>query len=357
MPRELDHPLDDVVGHQRAARELDFAAQRRVLFGVEAVVAGPLAIDAGLQHRLEVLLVDLGAGDESRDLLLLLHLPVDIGLDIGVVGVDHDHLGRAARGAAALDGAGGAVADLEEAHQAGRAAAAGKLFAFAAQAGEVRAGAGAVFEQARLAHPEVHDAALVDEVVTHALDEAGVRLRMLVGRLRLGQLAGERIDVIVALAGAIDAVGPVQAGVEPLRRVRRDHLLGQHEAQFVEEGLRVFFRREVVALPAPIGPAAGEAVEHLLGAELADETFGFGEEGQRLGVGHRAPQPGRHGLFLDLLQARGDAGLAEILLGQDVGGDLRPELGHFDIFEPEHDRTIRVSDLGCRQPEINPCIG
>src|SRR5206468_10929295 len=111
--------------------------------------------------------------------------------------------GRAARGAAALDRAGGAVADLEKTHQAGRAAAAGKLFAFAAQAREVGAGAGAVFEQARLTHPEVHDAALVDEVVTHALDEAGVRLRMFVSRLRLGQLPRERIDVIMALAGAI----------------------------------------------------------------------------------------------------------------------------------------------------------
>ena len=196
-----------------------------------------------LHHGLEVLLVDLGAGDESGDLLLLLHLPVDIGLDVGVIDVDHDHLGRAARGAAALDGARGAVADLEEGHQAGGAAAAGQALAFAAQAGEVGAGAGAVFEQARLAHPEVHDAALVDEVVTDALDEAGMRLRMLVGRLRFGQLAGLEVDVVVALAGAVDAIGPVQAGVEPLRRVRRDHLLGELPAQFVEEGQRIVFAR------------------------------------------------------------------------------------------------------------------
>ena len=117
----------------RAARELDFAAQRRVLLGVEAVVAASFAVDAGLQHGLEVALVELGAGDEGGDLLLFLHLPVDIGLDIGVVGVDHHHLGRTARGAAGLDGARGAVADLQEAHQAGGAAAAGELFAFAAQ--------------------------------------------------------------------------------------------------------------------------------------------------------------------------------------------------------------------------------
>ena len=110
----------------------------------------------------------LRAGDEGGDLLLLLHLPVDVVLDVGVVDVDHHHLGGAARRAARLDGARGAVADLEEAHQAGGLAAAGQPLAFAAQAREIRAGAGAVFEQARLAHPEVHDAALVDEVVGDA---------------------------------------------------------------------------------------------------------------------------------------------------------------------------------------------
>ena len=220
-------------------------SRRRAGFFSGSKQSSPLAfaVDAGLQHRLEVALVELGAGDEGGDLLLFLHLPVDIGLDIRMVGVDHHHLGGAAGGAAGLDRARGAVADLEEAHQAGGAAAAGKLFAFAAQPREVGAGAGAVFEQAGLAHPEVHDAALVDEVVIDALDEAGVRLRMLVGRLRLGQLAGEGIDVIVALAGAVDAVGPVQAGVEPLRRIRRHHLLGQHEAQLVIERAGVFFAR------------------------------------------------------------------------------------------------------------------
>src|SRR5260363_294398 len=89
-----------------------------------------------------------------------------------------------------------------------RAAAARQLLAFAAQPGEVGAGAGAIFEQARLAHPQIHDAAVIDEVVLDALDEAGMRMRMLVGRFRLGQLAGLVVDVIMALAGAIDAIGP-----------------------------------------------------------------------------------------------------------------------------------------------------
>jgi hypothetical protein len=180
---------------------------------------------------------------------------------------------------------------------------------------------------------------------------------MLVGRFRFGQLAGLPVHVIVALAGSVDAIGPVQAGVEPLRRIRRHHLLGQHVAQLVVERARVVFGGKVAALPAPIGPAAGEAVEHLLGGELADIALGFGQRGQGLGVRHRTPQPGRHGLFLDLLQASGDAGFAEVLLGEHVGGDLRPEFGHLDIFEAEYHRAVGIADLRCRQSEINPCVG
>ncbi len=115
---ELDDALDHAVGDHGAAREFDLAAQSRVLLGVEAVVAAAFAVDAGFQHRFQMPLVELGAGDEGGDLLLFLHLPVDIGLDIRVIGVDHHHLGGAARGAAGLDRTGSAVADLEEAHQA-----------------------------------------------------------------------------------------------------------------------------------------------------------------------------------------------------------------------------------------------
>src|SRR5690606_8459747 len=87
-------------------------------------------------------------------------------------------------GAAALDGPGGAVTHAQEAHQPRGGAAAGQRLALAADAGEVGAGAGAVLEDARLADPEVHDAAFVDEVVLDVLDEAGVRLRPGVGVFR-----------------------------------------------------------------------------------------------------------------------------------------------------------------------------
>ena len=69
----------------------------------------------------------------------------------------------------------------------------------------------------------------------------------------------------MALAGAVDAIGPVEAGVEPLRGVGRRDLPRQHEAQFVEKGRSVIEPVEIMVLLAPIGPGAGEAVEDLNG--------------------------------------------------------------------------------------------
>ncbi len=354
---ELDDPLDDAVGHVVLARQLHLALQRRVLLDVEAVVAGALAVDAGLEDRLEVALDHLGAGGERRDLLLLLHLPVDVGFDVGVIDVDHHHLGRAPGGAARLDRAGGPVADLQKGHQARGAAAAGELFVLAAQRREVGTGAGAIFEQARLAHPQVHDAALVDEVVGDGLDEAGVRLGMLISRLRLDQLAGLEVDVIVALARPVDAIGPVEAGVEPLRRIRRGDLARQHEAHLVEIGARVLVAIKDAGLPAPIGPGAGEPVEHLPGGGLGAGALGLRQRGERLLVGNRAPQERRDVGLLILFEARRNAGLAEVFLGEHVRRHLAPGGRDLDVVEGEDDRAVRIANLAAGGRKRDPVVG
>ena len=342
---ELDDALDVVIRHHHLAGGLDLALENRVLLGIEAGIARTFAVEAGAHDGFQRLGVDLGAGDERRNLLLFLHLPVDIGLDIRVIGVDDDHLRRAARGAAGLDRARRTVADLEEAHQARGAAAAGEALAFTAQGREVRAGARAILEEARLANPEVHDAAFVDEIVLHALDEAGMRLRMLVGGFRLRQLAGLVVDIIVALAGAIDAIGPMQAGVEPLRRIRRATLRRQHEAHFVVEGLGVGLGGEIATLPAPVGPAAGEAVGDFLHRGLGAVALLLGQGGEGSLIRDRAPEERGNVVLLDLLQPGRDTGLAEILLREHVRGDLAPARGDFELFKPEHHGPVGILDL------------
>ena len=57
------------------------------------------------------------------------------------------------------------------------------------------------------------------------------------------------------------------------------------------------------------------------------------------------------------LQARGHAGLAEIFLREDVGGDLAPVLRHHDAFELEDDGAVGVLDLGRGAPERDALVG
>ena len=174
---------------------------------------------------------------------------------------------------------------------------------------------------------------------------------MFVGRLRFGELASGKVDVEVPLARPVDAVSPIEPSIEPLRRVRRCHLLREHVDKLVEEGVRVRLRIEIAALPTPVGPGAGEPLEDLFRGMFADAALLFRKLRQSRFVGSRAPQPRGNGLLLDLLQPRGDPCLAEVFLGQHVGGDLRPEAWHFDVVGVEHHRAVRIANLAFRQPE------
>ena len=55
--------------------------------------------------------------------------------------------------------------------------------------------------------------------------------------------------------------------------------------------------------------------------------------------------------------ARGHAGLAEILLREDVGRDLAPGRRNVDVLEPEDDRAVRIPDLAGRPAELDLRIG
>ena len=285
-------------------------AQGLVGEGIRILAGGALH---GLADGVPVAAHHGATGGQHGDLALLGHLPLDEGLDVGMVQIEADHLGGAARGATALDGACSAVAHSQEAHEAGAAAATGEGLLGAAHLGEVGARAGAVLEDAGLTGPEVHDAARVHQVIGHALDEAGMGLRPLVGRGGLHHLPGAGIHVAVALGGAADAVGVVQARVEPLRGVGRAHLVGEHVGELVAEGLRILGRVEVAVGLAPVAPAAGQAVEDLPRVLLAAV------------------------LLVDALPA-------EIFLRQDVDGDLGPGLRNEHILGLEDHGAIQLGD-------------
>ena len=184
-----------------------------------------------------------------------------------------------------------------------------------------------------------------------------MRLRVLIGAGSLYRLTGFGIDVIVALCGAVDAIGPVKARIEPLRRVRRGDLRGQHEAHFVIEGLGVFLAVEIAALPPPIGPGAGEPVENLPCILFRAETLFLRQRRQRVLIGHMPPQPGGDSLFLDRLQLRGDARLAEIFLGENVARNLAPLRRDLKAVQAEHGGTIRIADFARGRAKGNALIG
>ena len=180
---------------------------------------------------------------------------------------------------------------------------------------------------------------------------------MLVGGLRLGELTGEGIDVMMALAGAVDAIGPMQASVEPLRRIGRGDLRGEHVAHLVEERLRVRIGVEILALPAPIGPRSGKAIKDLRGGHLAAKALVGGQLGQRRLVGHGAPQERGNVVLLNPLQRCGHASFTEIFLRQYVASDLAPCRGHVDAVERKHHRAVRIADFVLGLAKLKARIG
>ena len=180
---------------------------------------------------------------------------------------------------------------------------------------------------------------------------------MFVRRFRLGQFAGLEIDVMMTLAGAIDPIGPMQAGVEPLRRIGRGNLAREHGAEFFIEGEGVVFCIEIFALPAPIGPGAGKAVEHVGRRLFRAVALFLRQFGECLFIGNRTPQEGGDVVFLDPLQPSGNARLAEIFLRQNVSCHLAPGRGHIDIVSRKDDRAIRIADFAFSFAEFDVRIG
>ena len=159
-------------------RVANCVAQRCIERGIEPCLIGNARVVRGRDDRVELLLEDARANDEIGDLALLAHLPIDELFDVGVIGVEDDHLRSPPRRAARFDRAGRTIEDLEERHQSARGAAAGQFFSGSAKLREICAAAGAALKDARLAHDAVEDAAFINEIVLDSKDVTSRHLGM-----------------------------------------------------------------------------------------------------------------------------------------------------------------------------------
>src|SRR5579872_4573703 len=129
--------------------------------------------------------------------------------------------------------------------------------------GEVGAYAGTVFEDTSLADPQVHEPAVVDEIVLHAEDETGMRLRSFISRSGHFQLPVGRVYIIMALRLTGDTIAFMQARIEPLGGVGHTGLIENVIDQLVVEYLRVFRSSEITIAFAPYPPAVRHAMRYL----------------------------------------------------------------------------------------------
>src|SRR6202049_4701883 len=237
---------------------------------------------------------DVVAGlDQGPRLLLFFRLAADELENVGVVGVEDDHLGRAASRPSRLDRAGERVVALHEGDGAGGGAATGQLLLGGTQHREVGASAAAELEQHAFRLDQLEDRL---HRVLHRVDEAR---RTLLG-----------------------AAG--HADVEPDRAVEGGVLRDQEVAELLGPVLRVFLAREVAAFASPTGQGFDDPVDQLADAGLA------------LRGAHAAP---------------------EVLLGDDVDRELRPGAGDLDVLLLEDDLALLAGDRCCSALPLPPVEG
>ena len=180
--------------------------------------------------------VEAGVAQSER-LLLLARLAPDEVDDVGMVDVEHDHLGRATGLAARLDRARPGVGPAHEGTGPEAKPPLERCSLEAADLRQVDPRPRAATEDLPLLGVPVEDR--LDPVLDRE-DQAGGALRVL-----------------------------LEAHVEPDRRVEGRHLVEQDVGELVLEGGSVGVRGEVVALTTPGGDGAGDAADHLLDGRLA----------------------------------------------------------------------------------------
>ena len=101
-----------------------------------------------------------------------------------------------------------------------------------------------------------------------------MRLRVLIGRFRFGEDTGLIVNIVVALRRSVDAIGPVKARVEPLRRVRCRALCRVAGARAAHAAAA-----QAVNLLNRLSKTHGEVVLEVLVATHADSAHSQGNGG------------------------------------------------------------------------------
>ena len=212
---------------------------------------------------------------------------------VRVVGVEDHHFGGPSGGAARADGPGGGVGAAHEADRPAGASAAGEVLRGRAEPAQVHARPRAALEDQPLLGVPVEDRL---HGVLHRQDEAGRGLRQ----------------------------GTRNADVEPHRRVERGLLRNEQVGQLVLEGCQLGGVGEVAVLGAPAADSAGDSVDELPQGPLA-------------------------------VLAAGPA--AEVLLGDDVDGVLRPGRRELHVGLLEDDTAGRSGDESAAATPLQCVVG
>ena len=281
-------------------------------------VVGVLEEDGRIGFAVRAVAV-VAFGDQRPGLGFFLLLAEDELFDVGMVDVEDDHLGGAARLAARLDDAGEGVEAFHEAERTARGAAAGESFFRRAQRRQVGAGTRSPLEQHAFSLGEGEDGV---ERILHRVDEAGRTLRRLVAGDTIFDTLRLVIPVPVLRVGVgLDAIA---ADIEPYRRVECRLLLQEQVGELVVEDGRIFGGLEVAAGNTPIANGLGNTGDERAHTALA------------LGRAQRAVQ---------------------IFAGDNVGRRHRPVLRHLDIFLLEDNAALSVGDLRGAQLPLELVIG
>ena len=266
------------------------------------------------------------------------------------------HLGGPASCSSRLDCSGCPIANSQETHQSAGLSAACQWFILGTQVRKIRACPGSELEQSCLADPQIHDSAVVDQIVLDRLDEASVRLRSFVGAFGSRQTVRLRLNEKMALSRPFDSISPMQARIEPLRRIRSGHLRREHVARFIEKGARILFSRKKLFFPAPVGPCSGQSFKHLLRRPFGSELLLLRQFTQGIRIGNRPANEFGHAGFFHLLKLARHACFAKVFLSKHIDGDLAPRFRSLDNFHLEYGGAVGVSDFGLALRERNSIV-